>query len=58
MPYFLTKYPQTEEKYTSKRFSDTLIERDDTAENDLDLVYKSGVDFEYSENGDYNSQIM
>ena len=58
MPYFLLKYPQSEEKESSKKFSSVLIEKDDTTENDTDLVYKSGVTFEMSESGNYSSEIM
>lgn len=35
-----------------------LIEKDDTTENDIDLVYKSGVTFKMSESGNYSSEIM
>lgn len=58
MPYFKLKYPETEEQSTSRELERLLIPRDSIGDNEHDLVYKSGVKFDYNKDGDYSSEIM
>ena len=41
LPYFLLKYPLSEEKNTSLGFADKVIEVDNKYNNENDLIFKS-----------------
>ena len=57
-PYFLLKYPQSEESETSLTFSSLITEVDNFSNNDNDFIFQNKVKFEYSETKNYNSEIM
>ena len=53
--YSLLKYPQSEESEVSLGFENLLYEVDNFSNNSNDLIYKSKVQFEFREDGNYNS---
>ena len=58
MGYLLLKYPQSEEAETSMSLAGAITELDNLNNNENDLVWRSGIKFEYSEDGNYNREIM
>ena len=56
--YLLLKYPQSEELEMSMSLAGAITEVDNFSMNDNDLVWRSGVKFEYSADGNYNKSIM
>ena len=54
----LLKYPQSEEAEVNLTLANTITEVDNFGSNQNDLVYRSQVQFAYSQNGDYDSTIM
>ena len=58
LPYFQKKYPQSETSQVNLRLSNKLETIDNYLNNSNDIVFKSQVEFEYNEYGEYNKQIM
>ena len=50
-PYLIYKYPKSEETEINLRFSNLIRKVDNYDDNDNDFVFKSGMQFKYSENG-------
>ena len=55
IPYFCLKYPESEESEVNLSFSKKVIEVDNLANNENDLLWKSGVSFRLSDYKEYNS---
>ena len=58
LPYFLLKYPLSEDSQTSIGFSRKVIQKDNKQSNQNDLIFRSKVKFEWREDENYNSKIM
>ena len=56
--YVILKYPKSEDKEINQNFSRMVKQVDNLASNENDLVSRSGVNFQYASEGNYNSQIM
>ena len=54
MGYLLLKYPQSEETEKSMGLAGMITELDNFSNNENDLVWRSGIKFKYSEDGNYN----
>ena len=58
LPYFLKKYPLSQESQTNLSFSKKVTDINNKLENENDLIYRSNVKFEWRENENYNDKIM
>ena len=54
MGYLLLKYPQSEEAEASMSLAGVITELDNFNNNDNDLIWRSGIKFKYSKEGNYN----
>ena len=58
MNFVILKYPKSEDKEVNQTFKNKVREIINLSDNNNDLVYRSGVKFEFSEDGNYNPEIM
>ena len=56
--FVILKYPKSEDKEVNQTFKNKVREVHNLSDNTNDLVYRSGIKFEYEQDGDYNSKIM
>ena len=56
--YVILKYPKSEDKEVNQTFKNEVREVNNLSDNNNDLVYRSGIKFEYREDQNYNSKIM
>ena len=54
----LLKYPKSEEKEINQLLANTISSVDNFDSNSNDLIYQSGIKFEFSHDKNYNSTIM
>lgn len=57
-PYYMRKYPQSEESQVNWSLTKNLNEVDNFESNNNDEVFWSKVKFQYTESQDYNDEIM
>lgn len=58
LPYFCIKYPMSEELEVNLELTNKIVEVNSIGDNCNDLVFKSGIKFEFREDGNYNQEIM
>ena len=58
LDYLILKYPKSEEKEINQNFKKVLKPVDNLSSNENDLVFRSGVSFRFSQDANYNSEIM
>ena len=56
--YIILKYPKSEDKEVNQTFKNKVVEVNNLSHNSNDLVHRSGVKFQFREDGNYNSEIM
>ena len=56
--YLIEKYPKSEEKEYNLTFANKIKLVENLENNENDLVFRSKVEFEFNERGNYNSAIM
>lgn len=58
LPYFLLRYPQSNNKEVNLNLNKLISQTDAIETNENDLFMKSGIQFNFREDGQYNPQIM
>ena len=58
IPYFLMKYPMSQDSEVNQEFASKIVEVDSALDNDTDLVFKSKISFDFKQDGNYNKEIM
>ena len=56
--FVILKYPKSEDKEVNQTFQNKVREIINLSDNSNDLVYRSGVKFEFRQDANYNSEIM